>query len=354
MIRRAAWVLGAFLLVTPCFADSAADLLATGKKAFSDGLYPVAARSFQRILNEFPASVGATEAEYLLGVTLFYSGDWAGARSALLGFRTHHPGTALSERTGYWLGAASLKQGNYQDALRYLGESASTGSSGTANPYRLQSLLLTGVAQESLGRDNDAAAAYRLLVSDPEVGSLAPEAVYRLAGTEYRAGDFAGASDLYGRVVLSYPGSPFVADSLFFLGESLLSLGNLSEAEQRYTTLLSIYPDSSYREAALFRLADIAWRDSRASDALARLDTLNQQFPAGAYRGSAYRLRGDILLSQKAYDLALNQYQGAVSLLPQGDGAAVRPVLHGDHAGHARQAGRGSAVLYSGGGRWIL
>ncbi|HET6485595.1 MAG TPA: tetratricopeptide repeat protein [Spirochaetia bacterium] len=318
MTRRAAWVLGALLLVTPCFADTAADLLATGKKAFTDGLYPVAARSFQRILNEFPGSDGATEAEYLLGVAFFYSGDWASAQSTLLGFRTHHPGTALADRTSYWLGAASLKQGNYPAALGYLEQSLAPSGSGTPNPYRLQSLLLTGVAQESLGRDAEAAAAYRLLISDPGAGGLAPEAVFRLAGTAYRAGDFAGASDLYGRVVLSYPGSPFVADSLFFLGESLLSLGNLADAEQRYTTLLSLYPDSPYREAALFRLADIAWRGSRATDALARLDTLNQQFPAGAYRGSAYRLRGDILLSQQAYDLALNQYQGAVSLLPQG------------------------------------
>ena len=303
-------------LAIPCLSDPAGDLLISGRKAFGDGLYPLAAKSFQRVLDDFPESSGAEEAGYLLGVSLFYAGRFPEAQAALGSFRARHPGSAFLALAGYWLGACDVKLGKYEAALALLAEQA--GRTGDSAPFRAHAMLLSGVALEALDRDDEAAAFYRKLLAEKPPAALAPEATFRLAGAEYRAARYDAARDLYGKVLLDGPKSAFVRDSAFFLAESELALGNLAEAEKRYRTVLMLYPDSPYREAATFRLADVSFRQGRGADASAQLDQFARQFPGGAYRGSAERLRADILFDQKKYEEAIATYGKALGILPEG------------------------------------
>jgi len=146
---------------------------------------------------------------------------------------------------------------------------------------------------------------------------LSPEGIFLHAGAAYRAADYAKARDLYGKIVLENPLTPFVRDSLFFLAECELALGNSAEAEKRYRTLLSLYPDSPYREASTFRLADIAWRAKNISQALLQLEVLQKQFPDGAYRGNALCMAGDIHFARKDYARALAEYDGGTARLKE-------------------------------------
>ena len=57
--RRTLFAIALVLLAVPAFADTAAGLLSVGKKAFADGEYSLALRSFQRITAEFPESAGS-------------------------------------------------------------------------------------------------------------------------------------------------------------------------------------------------------------------------------------------------------------------------------------------------------
>jgi TolA-binding protein len=173
------------LLAAPCFADQIDDLLTTGKKAFGDGQYSLAVKSFQRITEEFPEASKAEEAEYLLGVSLFHAGNWANALDVFAGFRERRPGSGLLSRASYWTGAADIKLGRFEKALEAL--SGPAGRPPGSDPYRSYSLLLMGVALEALGKEPEAGASYRAVLSDPGAVSLAPEASYRLAGVEYRA-----------------------------------------------------------------------------------------------------------------------------------------------------------------------
>ncbi len=299
----------------PGFAAPVDDLFAVGKKAFGDGQYPLAISSFQRLQEEFPESPMAEQAGYLLCVSLYYAGRWSESLSAfsLLGIR--HPKSSLIPRSSYWIGAASLKLGNYQTALDSFTEFLE--SPGGSNPYRLNALFSRAAALEGLARDVEAAAGYRELLTDPAAGVYAAEVTYRLAGIELRAGRYAAARDLYGRVLLDNTSSPFVRDSVFFAGECELSLGNSAGAEKRYRTVLSLYPDSPYTEVATFRLADVAWRQKRPS-ALRQLDDFLSRFPGGTFQGSAHRLRGDILSEQKKQQEAVAEYGRAVNVLPEG------------------------------------
>jgi len=313
--RPAFLVIALALVGRQCFGAPADDLLTVGKKAFADGQYPLAVSSFQRIQDEFPEAPVIDEAGYLLGVSLFYAGDWSGSLSvfSLTGIR--RPKSVFASRASFWIGAASLKLGNYQTAFDSLTAYLAGGS--VASAYRLSCLMYRAMALTGLGRDSEAAAGFREILGDPAAAASAAEATYRLAGIDQRAGRWMAARDLYGRVLIDYTSSPFVRDSVFFTGECELSLGNLSGAEKRYRTILSLYSDSPWLEAATFRLSDIAWRQRRPG-ALKQLDDFISRFPGGTYRGSALRLRGDILLEQKKPAEAVSEYARATSILADG------------------------------------
>jgi TolA-binding protein len=322
-LRAPALALALLLISTSAFSDTVADLLASGKKAFADGQYPLAARSLQKIVDEYPESPRAQEAGYLLGVSHFYAGSYEEALSALGALRTRSPKSPLAARAGYWLGASNLKLGRYEKALELLVEQISrTGADAT---YRQQAMLLAGTALEELGRDVAAAARYRALLgespSDAETDAadgLRAEALFRLAGTEYRAGRFTQARDMYAKVSLEHPRSVLVRDSVFFLAECELALGNLAGAEKRYRTVLTVYTDSPYKNTASLRLADIAARGGRSDEALQQVDALLKQAGAASLstgaRAEALRLRGDILFDKKGFEAAIASYTRAREL----------------------------------------
>ena len=223
-----------------------------------------------------------------------------------------------------------------------------------------------------------AAAAILLIFCLPSFAESAqtrqpPESVFRSAVAAYRTPDYARARDLFGKIVLENPLTPFVRDSLFYLAECELVLGDNADAEKRYRTLLSLYPDSPYREASAFRLADIAWRAKNGSQALFQLDQLQKQFPDGSFAGSAYLTSADIHFTQKNYALALSEYEEAIPRLTDDAGrqsawyskglallALGRPedaqesfarAAAGAEADIAEKAGFRHAVLVAGAGR---
>jgi TolA-binding protein len=323
--RAAAAALGLLLTASLCGADPAADLLASGRGAFADAQYALAVRTLQRLVEEFPESSRADEASYLLGVSLFYTERYEQCLSVLGQLRGRSPNSALAVRAGYWQGAAHLKLGRSEKALEMLKvEAARTGPDAV---YRPHAMVLAGAALEQLGRDAEAAPLYRALLAEKSVAgdaveALRGEALFRLAGTEYRAGRYAGAGDMYAKVLLDYPRSPLVRDSAFFLGECELALGSLAGAEKRYRTVIEVYPDSPYTDTAKLRLAELAARGGRPADALAQVDAALKRAGAGALsgtsRGEALRLRGDILYDQERYEEALASYTRARELLKEG------------------------------------
>jgi TolA-binding protein len=307
---RAAAFLALLLGALPCFADRASDLFDEGTRSFSGAQYREAARSFQRVVTDFPGSTSAEDSGYLLGVSLFYSAQWNEAVAALSSFRSRFPRSALAPRASYWMGAASLKLGRYAAALGYLGglDPVGLGSFGPS------SQLLAGAALEGLGRDAEAADRYRSVLADPSAAkAVASEARFRLAGTEMRAGRISAARDLYGRIILETPDSTWVSDSLFYAAECDLALGDPTDAARRYRTLLAVYPDSPWREAAAFRIALASWQIGDPGAAAPLVDLYLQQFPEGKYSAEAWRLRGDISRESGGYAQAADDYARAAA-----------------------------------------
>ncbi len=252
-------------------------------------------------------------------VNLFYAGEFARAREAFDTFMTLHPGSPLCVRVPYWLGAISLKRKDYSTALSFFNVLVSDGSD---QPFFVRhSTLLSGVALEELGRDEDAEALYRGLLEDPNQGEAASEAAFRLAGIQYRKGGLQRARDLYAKIVIDFPDSPFVRDSLFFLAETELALGNTAAAEKRYASFLSLFPGTPYQETASLRLAQTAATLGKTCESLRLLDEFLAGGPGKTLAASALRLKADLLFDRMEFTAAASSYRLALKAVEGGEQA---------------------------------
>ena len=178
--------------------------------------------------------------------------------------------------------------------------------------------MYRAMALEGLGRDSEAAAGFREILQDPAAADYTAEATYRLAGTELRAGRWAAARDLYGRVLIDHPRARHSCRTPFFSPASASFPLAISPRPRSATVRSSpSTPTLPGSRRATFRLSDIAWRQRRPG-ALRQLDDFLDRFPGGTYRGSALRLRGDILLEQKKPAEAVAEYSRAVGILADG------------------------------------
>jgi TolA-binding protein len=108
-MRRCAAIAAALIvLAAAAWAESADDLARSGKAAFGDGQYALAVKSFQKLLEDWPASVRAAEAAYLLGASLYLLDRPAEAVERLETLRRSAPSSPLALQAGWWLGASWL------------------------------------------------------------------------------------------------------------------------------------------------------------------------------------------------------------------------------------------------------
>lgn len=152
------------------------------------------------------------------------------------------------------------------------------------------------------------------------------------------------ARDLYGDMIASCPGSPFIEQASFELGEIQYNLGDYMEAESEYSGFLKDFPASRrFREIATYRLAmseakqvGIPQRDqSKTVEAIASFEDFLDEFPDSKHADTAKqeveKLMGKLVAKQLLiarlyermhepqaaaiyYKHALKEYPGRVDL----------------------------------------
>jgi len=127
------------------------------------------------------------------------------------------------------------------------------------------------------------------------------------------------------------------ADLLFELGRQGASEG-LAKAAEGYRDAMRKSPDSSLQPWALLQMARLHLRLKRHIEALGYLDLLLTKYPESPHRAAALLCRGRVYLQKDRADLALDDFQEALSGHPQGSlaedalvGLAICSSLRGDN-----------------------
>ena len=129
--------------------------------------------------------------------------------------------------------------------------------------------------------------------------ALAGEAHYQKARLLFLERDYENALQASYEFIRSNPGSAYVPNAYFWIGESLYSLGRLEEAERIFAKVLRDYPQSYKVEAASYRLSLLEFK-KREEELLRLLKWSHEEFLRAV---EEYQRR------EKTYEQALSAYQ---------------------------------------------
>ncbi len=293
------------------YTQGVENLFEAGKKAFQDGLYVMAGRNFRQLVDQYPDSPLADDADYLSGVSDFYLEEFRSCIAALDNYAGKYPRSNNNRRVSYWLGSAHFQLQNYPDALSHL--KAQVEKYPDEQPYFDHSLLLKGMVEENLSNWAAARSSYGRLLERESAQYLWPEALYRVGGIALRFSDYSEALTAFARILIEFPNSQYAGEAVFFVGECNFFLGRYAEAERSYRTVLAAEPPPEQQETGLYRLAIILAEQGRGVEALEFCDELELRFPRGQYIDLLIRLKADMLFDLERYDQAFAAYSEALA-----------------------------------------
>lgn len=171
--------------------------------------------------------------------------------------------------------------------------------------------------------------ARRLFLTAAILGSLlstfAPPAVadagddqFTVAASHYRQHRWQLAAAEFQRMVADHPAHRRTADAVYFLGESLMQLGDYEQARIQFDRLLNDAPDHRFRKQAMFRrgeAAHFADADRLAREHLAQFVDQYGLDPLAAYAGPYLASRQ---WSAGEYRKALDTYDDSLRRFPAG------------------------------------
>lgn len=142
---------------------------------------------------------------------------------------------------------------------------------------------------------------------------------YGLAAGHYERQEYELAVEAFRDLIEEYPSTRKAAISYFFLGESLVQLGDYQAAYPAYEIFLNRLPQDEYATRAKFRLAECAYRLNLDSQAVTLLEDFVQNYSDNRLVDYAITYLGELRLKRDEPQLALKVLQSALQQYPNSE-----------------------------------
>ena len=218
---------------------------------FQEGAYQLAIQDYRELLDQYPFSDQAEEAELGIAYAHFMAGNYAEAVAAFTDFQRRHPTSPYLPFVGYTLGQCYARQMNPVDRDQGASMNAHNYFSTVAQQYPTSPFA--ELAREQLARCRSTLAGHELYIAD-----------------FYANRDNRKAAEMrLLNLLVRYDDTDTAADALHELGRLYREDSNPERAALADAALAQRFPRSKYARAARRRL-----ERSGDSDALAQADPL--------------------------------------------------------------------------------
>ena len=210
---------------------------AQGQLDFATKEYKAAIENYQQVIDKFPFSPYAEDAEMKIGLAYYQQKDYAEAIGALDDFQRMHPTSKNLELVTYYIGLSYYDQIGREDqdqgktaaALKRFQELEERFPEGDFAELAHDKIL---VCREMLARN-------QLIVGN----------------YYYKRANFRAAESRFAELLQKYPETPVAPDALFELGVSLEKEGKRYSAAQAFAAVRKHFPNSNYAKKAQTELA---------------------------------------------------------------------------------------------------
>ena len=236
-MKRLLLILVAFVLLPAAACSlrqkpSGEDYYAQGQLNFATKEYKAAIENYQQVIDKYPFSPYAEDAEMKIGLAYYQQKDYAEAIGALDDFERMHPTSKNLELVSYYIGLSyydqigreDQDQGKTEAALKRFQELEQRFPEGSFAELAHDKVL---VCREMLARNQMIVASYY-----------------------YKRANFRAAESRFAQLLQKYPETPVAPDALFELGVSLEKEGKRYSAAQAFAAVKKHFPDSNYAKKA--------------------------------------------------------------------------------------------------------
>jgi len=206
---------------------------------FATKEYKAAIENYQQVIDKFPFSPYAEDAEMKIGLAYYQQKDYAEAIGALDDFQRMHPTSKNLELVTYYIGLSYYDQIGREDQDQ--GKTA-------AALKRFQEL------EQRFPEGNFAELAHDKVLVCREM--LARNQMI-VGNYYYKRANFRAAESRFAELLQKYPETPVAPDALYELGVSLEKEGKRYSAAQAFAAVKKHFPDSGYAKKAQTELAKL-------------------------------------------------------------------------------------------------
>ncbi|MGD0671336.1 MAG: outer membrane protein assembly factor BamD [Candidatus Binatus sp.] len=212
---------------------------AQGQLDFATKEYKAAIENYQNLIDKFPFSPYAEDAEMKIGLAHYQQKDYAEAIGALDDFQRMHPTSKNLELVTYYIGLSYYDQIGREDqdqgktvaALKRFQELEQRFPEGDFAELAHEKVL---VCREMLARNEMIVGNYY-----------------------YKRANFRAAESRFAELLQKYPETPVAPDALFELGISLEKEGKRYSAAQAFAAVEKHFPNTGYAKRARTELAKL-------------------------------------------------------------------------------------------------
>ncbi len=212
------------------------DYYAQGQLDFAQKEYKASIENYQLLIDQFPFSPYAEDAEMKIGLAYYQSKDYAEAIGALDDFQRMHPTSPNLELVTYYIGMS------YYDQMGREDQDQSKTQQALKRFQELEQRFPEGGFAE-LAHEKVVVCREMLARNEMVVGDY-----------YYKRANFRAAESRFAELMQKYPDTPVAPDALFELGISLEKEGKKYSAAQAFTAVEKHFPDSNYAKRAAAEL----------------------------------------------------------------------------------------------------
>ena len=239
---RLAFVLAACLVLFMS-ACSAHQQTPTGENYYSEGQvafathdYKGATIYFQKLIDQYPFSPYAEEAELKIGLSEFQMKHYAAAITSLGDFEKMHPTSKQIELASYYLAMSHFNQIGRPDQDQTNTEQALQEFEIIERRY--SETGFAALAQQQIAVCREMLARHQLLIGD----------------FYYERANYRAAESRLAELMKKWPDTPVGDEALYQLGTTLENEGKKYSAAQAYTAVVLHYPNTVYAAKSKYRL----------------------------------------------------------------------------------------------------
>jgi len=199
---------------------------------FAQAEYNPAIENYQLLIDHFPFSPYAEDAEMKIGLAYYKMQDYAEAVSSLDDFQRMHPTSKNLELVSYYIAMSSYDQMGREDQDQSKTEDA-------LKHFQIIEARFPEGSFAELAKERGEECREMLARHQMVVGNY-----------YFKRANFRAAESRLAELMQKYPDTPVAPDALLELAQSLQKEGKKYSAAQAYTALLRHYPDTPYTAQA--------------------------------------------------------------------------------------------------------